>query len=64
MLRALITGMGAGPVHVDVRLDVGGSPLVARVTRRSADRLQLVKGQTVYALIKAVALDRASVGYA
>jgi molybdate transport system ATP-binding protein len=63
-LRARITGLAAGAIHVDVSLDVGGSPLTARVTRRSADRLQLAEGLTVYALIKAVVLDRASVGYA
>lgn len=39
-----------------VRLDVGGSPLVARVTRRSACGLDLIPGKLVWAQIKAVAL--------
>ena len=39
-----------------VRLNVGGAPLVARVTRRSAAKLQLFPGQSVWAQIKAVAL--------
>lgn len=48
---------------VDVRIDVAGTPLLARVTRRSMDDLALRPGTAVYALIKAVSLDRHSVGY-
>ena len=44
------------PAQVLVRLDVGGSPLLARVTRRSAQALALAPGRAVYAQIKAVAL--------
>ncbi len=47
--------------QVDVLLDVG-SPLIARITRRSVHALDLVPGKTVYALIKAVAIDRQSQG--
>jgi molybdate transport system ATP-binding protein len=39
-----------------VRLNVGGSPLLARLTRRSAHHLDLASGRLVYAQIKAVAL--------
>lgn len=46
----------AHPAQALVRLDLGGSPLVARLTRRSAHALALVPGQHVYAQIKAVAL--------
>jgi molybdate transport system ATP-binding protein len=49
---------------VDVQLDVGGTPLIARVTRKSVAALGLAPGKPVYALIKAVAIDRHSVGYA
>jgi molybdate transport system ATP-binding protein len=49
---------------VDVQLRVGQLPLVARITRRSVHELELREGQQVYALIKAVSLDRRSVGYA
>lgn len=49
---------------VDVRIAVGGVPLLARVTRRSAENLGLAPGREVYALVKAVSLDRHSVGYA
>ncbi len=45
-----------GP-QVDVLLDVG-SPLWARVTTRSAKTLELRPGTEIYALIKAVAIDR------
>lgn len=44
------------PALALVRLDIGGSPLVARITRRSAARLGLVPGMSVWAQIKAVAV--------
>jgi molybdate transport system ATP-binding protein len=52
-----------GPI-VDVQLRVGQAPLTARITRRSVHELALREGQQVHALIKAVSLDRRSVGYA
>lgn len=45
------------PGHVLVRLDTGGQPLLARITRRSRKQLGLVPGMAVHALIKGVALD-------
>lgn len=44
------------PGHVRVRLLAGGQPLLARITRRSAERLALCPGATVFAQIKSVAL--------
>jgi molybdate transport system ATP-binding protein len=44
------------PAQMLVRLEVGGSPLLARVTRRSAEALGLEPGNQVFAQIKAVAL--------
>lgn len=44
------------PAHVLVRLDAGGTPLLARITRRSSDHLGLAPGRPVWAQIKAVAL--------
>jgi molybdate transport system ATP-binding protein len=44
------------PGHVLVRLDLGGEPLLARITRRSADNLQIRPGLALQAQIKAVAL--------
>jgi molybdate transport system ATP-binding protein len=43
---------------VDVRLDAGGEPLVARITQDAAHELELTPGKTVTALIKSAALDR------
>ena len=44
------------PALALVRLNAGGVPLVARITRRSAAKLQLHPGQAVWAQIKAVTL--------
>lgn len=49
-----------GP-QVDVLVDIG-VPVVARLTRRSVHGLGLVRGRKVHALIKAVAIDRHSLG--
>jgi molybdate transport system ATP-binding protein len=46
----------------EVKLDVAGAALVARVTKRSIHELQLKAGQRVYALVKAISLDRHSLG--
>lgn len=45
-----------GPAQVLVRLDVGGVPILARITRKSASALELVPGKRVFAQVKAVAL--------
>jgi molybdate transport system ATP-binding protein len=44
------------PAHVLVRLDAGGTPLIARITRRSLDHLNVIPGKSLWAQIKAVAL--------
>ena len=54
---------GAGPI-VEVQLRVGSVLLQARITRWSRAELGIVPGQRVFALVKAVSLDRRSVGYA
>jgi molybdate transport system ATP-binding protein len=51
----------SGPI-VEARIQVGAVFLIARITRRSAHVLQLAPGQTVFALIKGVSMDRRSVG--
>ena len=65
VLPGCITAMdaGAGPI-VDVQLAIGGTTLNARITRRSLQQLGIHVGQHVYALVKAVAFDQRSVGYA
>ena len=47
-----------GGAQVLLRLDAGGTPLLARITRRSLHALQLEAGKRVFAQIKAVALVR------
>jgi molybdate transport system ATP-binding protein len=49
---------------LDVTLDLGGTPLIARITRKSATELGLKPGLPVFALIKSISIDRRSVGYA
>lgn len=44
------------PAHVLIRLEMGGVPLLARVTRRSSHLLGLAPGRSVWAQIKATAL--------
>ena len=49
---------------VDVHLRVGATPLAARVTRKAATQLGLAPGTRVFAMVKAVSIDRRSVGFA
>ncbi len=44
------------PGHVLLQLDLDGQTLLARITRRSAERLALTPGMAVHALIKGVGL--------
>ncbi len=46
----------ANPGHVMVSLDVAGNPLLARITKRSAHRLEIRPGLALCAQIKSVAL--------
>ncbi len=46
----------------ELRLDCGGDALLARLTWRSVERLDLRPGSSVYAVIKAVAIDRRGLG--
>jgi len=65
VLQATVKALGATRgASVDVHLDMAGAALTARVTRKSAHALALIPGRRVYALVKSVALDRHSVGYA
>ena len=49
-------GQAHGPI-IDIRLDCGGEPLIARLTRRSVESLGLAPGRPVYAVIKSIAFD-------
>jgi molybdate transport system ATP-binding protein len=58
ILPGTVTELGGDshPALSLVKIDIGGTDLVARLTRRSAHELALAPGQNVYAQIKAVAL--------
>lgn len=57
ILSATVTALSPdSPGQVMVALDVGGCPLLARVTARSVHTLGLVPGLTLYAQIKGVAI--------
>ena len=51
---------GSGP-QTEVLLDIG-APLIARVTRRSVEAMGLKPGKLVFALVKAAAIDRHTLG--
>ena len=42
--------------HIVIRLNAGGMPLLARITRQSRDRLHIAPGKHVWAQFKAVAI--------
>lgn len=58
VLPCTVTALAAAPnpAQTLVKLDAAGQSLLARVTRKSCDQLELKPGQTVYAQIKSVAL--------
>ena len=61
VLAARITGIHpVDDAHVDIELDAG-APLRARVTNRAVRELSLSVGLPVFALVKAVSVDRSSV---
>lgn len=65
VLKATVAALGGEHgASVDIQLDIAGTALNARITRKSAAQLKLRPGQPVFALIKSVAIDRTSVGYA
>jgi len=54
---AVVESLSAdSPGQVMVRLDAGGSALLARITQKSADALQLQAGSQVFAQVKGVAV--------
>jgi molybdate transport system ATP-binding protein len=61
VLPGIVADIGPreGPI-VEIRLDCSGEALIARLTRYSVERLGLVPGTPVFALVKSVALDRRS----
>jgi molybdate transport system ATP-binding protein len=65
IVRGRVEEIAAGEGAIaEVRLSAGSATIVARVTRLSVADLGLHEGMTCYALIKAIALDRHTVGFA
>jgi len=59
VLPVMITGIGlAKGALVDVRLEANSTPLLAKLTRKSCDQLQLKPGHPVFAQIKSVAIEQ------
>ena len=60
ILRATITQIASEPdtAFAEIRLDVDGQPLRARITRASLHDLGLAQGNPVLVLIKSIAMDR------
>ena len=58
IIEANVVGVAPRGGAADVLLDAGGTTIRARITRRSADQLGLAPGMQVFALVKAIALDR------
>jgi molybdate transport system ATP-binding protein len=56
--RVLELGSTETPGHVLVKLDVQGTPLLARITTRSCRLLQIEAGRSVWAQVKSVAVMR------
>lgn len=64
-LPGVIAELGEdGGSSVDVRIAVGPTSIIARITRHSVLQLGLAPGVPVHALVKAVSLDRHSMGFA
>lgn len=63
ILRGTVTEIGddSGPL-VDVLVDIG-CPIWARISRHALQSLGIQVGNEIYAMIKAVAFDRRSLGY-
>ena len=58
---AAANGSQGGPQAV-IEIDVGGTPIRSRITRKSCDERRLAPGTRVYAMGKAVAIDRPARG--
>lgn len=59
-VRVLAVRRGEGP-GVIVQLQAGQDRLLARITRRSADRLDIVEGAECYAVMKSVAVSQTDI---
>jgi molybdate transport system ATP-binding protein len=62
ILPGKITGISSGNGHfADVAIDCNGEAVAARITRQSAEMLDLEPGKPVFAVIKSVTFDGANI---
>jgi len=52
-LKGTVTSVTIGAVMAEVVVDIGGAQVVAAITKESAERLALAKGNAVTAVVKA-----------
>jgi molybdopterin-binding protein len=52
-LRGIIVEVKKGATTAHVKIDIGGTVVMAAITNESAEELKLTSGQAAYAVIKA-----------
>jgi molybdopterin-binding protein len=52
-LKGTITEVTKGATTAHVKINVGGTIVTAAITNEAVDELQLAKGKTAYAIVKA-----------
>jgi molybdopterin-binding protein len=55
-LKGKIVDVKKGTTTAHVRIDIGGTVITAAITNESVDELNLEKGKTAYAIIKATSV--------
>jgi len=63
VLPGVVSGLreGEGP-GVMVSLDIGGAAILSRITRRSAQALEIAPGRRLFAVLKAVSVAQGNIG--
>jgi molybdopterin-binding protein len=56
LLKGTVKSVQLGAVMAEVVVDVGGTDVVAEISKRSAERLKLQKGDAVTAIVKATSV--------
>jgi molybdopterin-binding protein len=56
-----VTVSDTGNPQVDVEVDIGGSTIWSQITRKSFDQLDIRMSSKVFAMVKAVAIDRPTI---
>ena len=63
MVAAIVTDVVSQHGGVaEVRLDAGGATLLSHITQATVQTLGIARGRPLYAIVKAVAFDRSTLG--